>query len=108
MKPLGLSCVIVSAVLCVEGIVHLMRLYVRKRRRSHRFQRLLDGKLSLLATPAGYEELQLITKRGDDDVQGLELGARIGYGSYGVVYHGAFHVILVSPRRGYPLLCLQL
>ena len=69
---------IIGAVLIIEGCAHLSR-----------FQRLLDGGNSLLPTPAGYEELHLAGKQTEDDPQGLTIGPRLGYGSSGIVYHGA-------------------
>ena len=91
MRHLGTVCIVFGAVMLLEGLAHVSRFYFRKRRRFHRFQRLLDGGNSLLPIPEGYEDLRLLRKQDNDDIKCLELGARIGYGSYGVVYHGTSH-----------------
>lgn len=81
--------VIIGAVLLLKGCGYLSRHLLRKRRRLSRFKRLLSGENSLLPTPLGYEELHMAGKQTENDLQGLTMGPRLGFGSSGVVYHGA-------------------
>ena len=45
---------------------------------------------SLLPTPLGYENLHRENRAKTNSSSDLVLGSRIGYGSYGVVFHGEF------------------
>ena len=101
MTAFGVASIIIAAVLSIEGLTLLTRKQVRKRRRSKRFAQLLDGGSSLLPSPSGYESLQALSKRKDGDVQGLEVGARIGHGSYGIVYHGTSYLRLLHLFRAH-------
>ena len=87
---------ILGGVVLVKGLVHLTRQYLNRNRRFKRFQRLLDGGNSLSRTPQGYEELHLSAKQAEDNIKGLKLGPRIGYGSSGTVFNGDWLLRLLS------------
>ena len=70
---------------------------------------------SLLPTPLGYENLQRTSRAKCSSSSDLILGSRIGYGSYGVVFHGnlffCFSTSMTSVRtiaRSFASNCVQL
>ena len=95
MEKSGVALAIFSAVTVLEVCGFVARHYLGKQKDLGRAHNSPGGK------QLGYRDLQICGKQTEDDVEGLLVGPRLGYGSYGVVYHGeAQHAQCETHKRG--------
>ena len=81
MEKSGVAFVIFSAVTVLEVCAFVGR-RLGKHKNLGRSHNSSGGK------QLGYRVLQICGQQTEDNVEGLLLGPRLGYGSHGVVYHG--------------------
>lgn len=99
MEKSGVALAIFSAVTVLEVCAFVARHCIGKHKNLGRSHNSPGGE------QLGYRELQICGKQMEDNVEGLVVGPRLGYGSDGIVYHGEAQLAKCEThRRAPPLL----